>query len=88
MEDDADDALLGTLRPLRTGERRVNAGDALTGVYANEPIYWGLLTSALAYVIVSLATKPTPAEVLHKWEERKAGNFNEDEVVVVQPTGH
>ncbi|MFT4135604.1 sodium:solute symporter [Microbacterium sp.] len=63
-------------------------GDLLAGIYANEPIYWGLLTSAIVYVGVSLATKPTPPEVLQKWEDRKAGNFDESEVEEVAPSGH
>lgn len=65
------------------------AGDALSGVLANEPIYWGLLSSAVVYVVVSLATPPTPEDVLQRWEERKAGNFDEETgVVEVEPMGH
>ncbi len=65
------------------------AGDALSGVLANEPIYWGLLSSAVVYIVVSLATPPTPADVLQRWEDRKAGNFDEETgVVVVEPVGH
>jgi len=64
------------------------AGDLLDGIYANEPIYWGLLSSAVVYVVVSLATKPTPADVLENWEQRKAGNFDEETGAVVVPMGH
>ena len=63
-------------------------GDLLSGIYANEPIYWGLLSSAIIYVVVSLATKPTPPDVLQRWEDRKAGNFDESEVEAVAPSGH
>lgn len=63
-------------------------GDLLSGIYANEPIYWGLLASAVVYVGVSLATTPTPPEVLRKWEARKAGDFDDSEVEVVAPSGH
>ena len=44
------------------------------GVLANEPIYIGLLASLVAYVAVSLATKPTDAAVLDAWHRRLAGD--------------
>ncbi|MFE7298115.1 sodium:solute symporter [Streptomyces sp. NPDC057579] len=40
------------------------------GVLADEPIYYGLLASLVAYVAVSLATRPTDAAVLAAWRER------------------
>ncbi|MGG2462932.1 sodium:solute symporter [Streptomyces sp. RGM 3693] len=40
------------------------------GVLANEPIYYGLLASLVAYVAVGLATRPTDAAVLAAWRER------------------
>ncbi|MFI0907617.1 sodium:solute symporter [Streptomyces sioyaensis] len=43
------------------------------GVLANEPIYYGLLASLVAYVAVSLATRPTDQAVLTVWRERLAG---------------
>lgn len=43
------------------------------GVYANEPIYFGLLASIVAYVAVSLLSPRTDAEVMRAWEERVAG---------------
>lgn len=43
------------------------------GILANQPIYYGLLSSLAAYVIVSLATRPTDAVVLAAWRERLAG---------------
>ncbi|ARX83642.1 MULTISPECIES: sodium:solute symporter [Streptomyces] len=43
------------------------------GILANEPIYYGLLTSLVVYVAVSLATPPTDAAVLAAWRERLAG---------------
>ncbi|MEV6695719.1 sodium:solute symporter [Streptomyces sp. NPDC051453] len=43
------------------------------GILANEPVYYGLLLSLAAYVVVSLATKPTDAAVLAAWRERLAG---------------
>ncbi|MFF7677730.1 sodium:solute symporter [Actinacidiphila glaucinigra] len=46
---------------------------AWKGILANEPVYYGLLASLVAYVAVSLATKPTDAAVLAAWRERLAG---------------
>ncbi|MFD3840774.1 sodium:solute symporter [Streptomyces sp. NPDC058642] len=43
------------------------------GILANEPIYYGLLSSLAVYVIVSLATPATDAAVLEAWRERLAG---------------
>ncbi|MFJ6749854.1 sodium:solute symporter [Streptomyces sp. NPDC091266] len=44
------------------------------GVLANEPIYYGLIASLVAYVVVSLATKPTDPVVLTAWRARLAGD--------------
>ncbi|MFE4717534.1 sodium:solute symporter [Streptomyces sp. NPDC056728] len=49
------------------------------GILANEPVYYGLLLSLAAFVIVSLATKPTDAAVLAAWRERLAGRGAEVE---------
>lgn len=49
------------------------------GILANEPIYYGLLISLAVYVVVSLATKPTDAQVLAAWRERLAGRGSEEE---------
>ncbi|MFD4140656.1 MULTISPECIES: sodium:solute symporter [unclassified Streptomyces] len=43
------------------------------GILANEPVYYGLLASLAAYLIVSLATPPTDQAVLANWRERLAG---------------
>ena len=39
---------------------------------ANEPIYYGLGASLVVYVVASLLTPPTPAEVLRVWDDRLA----------------
>jgi solute:Na+ symporter, SSS family len=39
-------------------------------IFANEPIYYGLGASLLAFVVVSLFDQPTPAPVLRIWDER------------------
>jgi SSS family solute:Na+ symporter len=46
---------------------------AWKGILANEPVYYGLSASLVAYVAVSLATRPTDAAVLAAWRERLAG---------------
>ncbi|MCX4667085.1 sodium:solute symporter [Streptomyces sp. NBC_01381] len=48
------------------------------GILANEPIYYGLLTSLAVYVVVSLATKPTDAAVLAAWRDRLAGRGTQE----------
>ena len=57
----------------------INAEVPLDGVYANEPIYYGLLASALVYVAVSLLTKPTDPAVMKNWHERVAGRSDHEE---------
>lgn len=42
-------------------------------VLANEPIYYGLAASLVAYVVASLLTTRTPADVLQVWDDRLAG---------------
>lgn len=42
------------------------------GVLANEPIYYGLLSSLVVYLVVSLLTKPTSPEVMSAWDARLA----------------
>jgi SSS family solute:Na+ symporter len=45
---------------------------AVGDVLANEPIYYGLGASLVVYVVASLLTPPTPAEVLRVWDGRLA----------------
>ena len=42
-------------------------------VLANEPIYYGLAASLIAYIVVSLATTRTSESVLQVWDDRLAG---------------
>ena len=51
----------------------INAAAPLDGVYANEPIYFGLAASAAVYIAASLATPPTRPEVAAGWSARVAG---------------
>jgi SSS family solute:Na+ symporter len=56
----------------------VNAENQYDGIYANEPIYYGLIASLVAYVVVSLATKPTDPAVREAWDLRVAGAVSEE----------
>ncbi|WP_309124626.1 sodium:solute symporter [Arthrobacter sp.] len=61
------------------GTLAVYAGLAIgDGLYANEPIYFGLLASAVCYVAVSLATKPTEPAVMAAWNKRVSGEIQEE----------
>jgi SSS family solute:Na+ symporter len=51
----------------------INAEVPLDGIYANEPIYYGLIASAIVYVAVSLFSKPTDPAVMQAWTDRVAG---------------
>ncbi|NMO00388.1 sodium:solute symporter [Gordonia sp. TBRC 11910] len=42
-------------------------------IYANEPIYVGLVGGLAAYLIGSLVTEPTPPEVMNVWIRRSTG---------------
>jgi SSS family solute:Na+ symporter len=57
----------------------INAEVPLDGIYANEPIYYGLLASAAVYIAVSLLTKPTDPAVMSNWRRRVAGGAAEEE---------
>ena len=59
----------------------INAAAPLDGIFANEPIYFGLLASGLVYVGVSLATKPTDPRVMQHWRDRVAGKVADEEPV-------
>ncbi|WP_442860569.1 hypothetical protein [Arthrobacter sp. zg-Y916] len=56
-----------------------------SSVYANEPIYFGLVASAVVYVVVSLLTPRTDAAVMSAWEERLAGR-ERDEAAAASPS--
>ncbi|WP_199278492.1 sodium:solute symporter [Arthrobacter sp. CAN_A2] len=56
----------------------ITAENQYDGVYANEPIYWGLAVSAIVYVAVSLGTRATDPAVMDAWDRRVAGEVPED----------
>ncbi|MFE2421623.1 sodium:solute symporter [Streptomyces hokutonensis] len=63
----------GALASVAVGGLAVVGLMATYGILANEPVYYGLLSSLVAYVTVSLATPATDAAVLAAWRERLAG---------------
>ncbi|MGA5449566.1 sodium:solute symporter [Streptomyces umbrinus] len=67
----------GALAAVAVGGLAVIGLMASYGILANEPIYYGLLSSLAVYVIVSLATPATDPAVLAAWRERLAGRGSE-----------
>lgn len=67
----------GALASVAVGGLAVIALMATYGILANEPVYYGLLSSLAAYIAVSLMTRPTDAAVLDAWRERLAGRAPE-----------
>lgn len=64
---------IGALASMAVGTVVTLATMIFTNVLANEPIYFGLLSSLVTYVVVSLISKPTPTEVLNTWQDRLSG---------------
>ncbi|OUM41201.1 sodium:solute symporter [Arthrobacter sedimenti] len=56
----------------------ITAENQYDGIYANEPIYYGLAVSAIVYVVASLATRPTDPDVMAAWDRRVAGQVPDD----------
>ncbi|MDN6202609.1 MAG: sodium:solute symporter, partial [Micrococcaceae bacterium] len=50
--------------------------EKFSGVYANEPIYYGLGASLVVYVLFSLLSPPTRPEVARHWSDRVAGRVD------------
>lgn len=67
----------GALASVGAGGLAVIVLMATYGILANEPVYYGLLSSLAAYLIVSLATPATAPAVLAAWRERLAGSAPE-----------
>ncbi|MFP1627025.1 sodium:solute symporter [Streptomyces sp. 5K101] len=68
----------GALAAVAVGGVSVIGLMATYGILANEPVYYGLLASLAAYVVVSLVTRPTDAAVLAAWRERLAGRGGDE----------
>ncbi|MGW2057306.1 sodium:solute symporter [Streptomyces sp. NPDC001840] len=71
----------GALAAVIVGGGAVVGLMAAYGILATEPIYYGLLSSLAAYVIVSLVTRPTDEAVLAVWRRRLAGQEGEEGAV-------
>ncbi|MFB7930950.1 sodium:solute symporter [Streptomyces sp. NPDC056039] len=69
----------GALASVVVGGLAVVGLMATYGILANEPVYYGLLASLAAYLVVSFATPATDAAVLTAWRERLAGRAPEPE---------
>ncbi|WP_063733370.1 sodium:solute symporter [Streptomyces sp. RTd22] len=65
--------LPGALAAMIAGGLTVITLMVVEGLLANEPIYFGLLAALVAYVAVSLATKPTEEAAVDAWRRRVAG---------------
>ncbi|MFE7169884.1 sodium:solute symporter [Streptomyces sp. NPDC057616] len=65
--------LPGALTAMIAGGTTVITFMVTDGLLANEPIYYGLLAGLVAYVAVSLVTRPTDERVLETWRRRLAG---------------
>ncbi|QWF76893.1 sodium:solute symporter [Amycolatopsis sp. CA-230715] len=63
----------GALASMLVGSVVVIVSMVTAGLDANEPIYFGLGASLVAYVVTSLVTKRTPPEVLGAWTARLSG---------------
>ena len=77
----------GALSSVVAGGAAVVGLMAWKGILANEPVYYGLLASLVAYAAVSLATKPTDAAVLAAWRERLAGRTPQASAEATVPVG-
>jgi len=63
----------GALAAMAVGTVATLAAMFIFGIEANEPIYWGLVSGLVVFVVGSLASKPTDPEVLAEWDRRSRG---------------
>jgi SSS family solute:Na+ symporter len=64
---------VGALAAMAVGTLATLVVMVATGIFANAPIYFGLVSGLVVYVVASLASKPTDAEVLAEWDRRSRG---------------
>src|SRR6185437_546737 len=50
-------------------------------IFANEPIYYGLASGLVVFVVGSLLSKPTASDVMAEWDRRSRGEGTADEPV-------
>jgi len=60
----------GAMWSMAAGVVATVAGMGVFGVLANAPIYLGLVSSAVVFVVVSLVTTPTAPQISHEWNRR------------------
>ncbi|GAA1416043.1 sodium:solute symporter [Glutamicibacter uratoxydans] len=60
----------------------IQAENKFDGVYANEPIYFGLIASAVTFILVSVFSKATDSAVLQHWNLRVSGKSQEEGVSI------
>lgn len=63
----------GALAAILVGSLSVTTHMAVRGIGATATIYYGLLASLAAYVLVSLITDPVAPEWIAAWQDRRAG---------------
>jgi len=66
----------GTIATLAT---MIYVGD----IFASEPIYVGLASGLVVYVVGSLASKPTDPQVLAEWDRRSRGRHTDTVLTLV-----
>ena len=65
---------VGAIAAMAVGTVATLATMVLLGdIFANEPIYVGLVSGLVVYVVGSLLSKPTAPEVLAEWDRRSRG---------------
>jgi solute:Na+ symporter, SSS family len=73
--------IVGAVAAMAAGTVATLATMAVVGdIYANEPIYVGLVAGLVAFVAGSLASRPTAPDVLAEWDRRSAGKAEETRV--------
>jgi SSS family solute:Na+ symporter len=64
---------VGALAAMALGTAATLAAIFEFGIEANNPIYWGLVSGLVVYVVGSLLSKPTDPLVLAEWDRRSRG---------------
>jgi solute:Na+ symporter, SSS family len=64
---------IGALAAIVVGTVATLAAMFATDIFANEPIYIGLASGLVVYVVGSLTSKPTDPGVLAEWDRRSRG---------------
>jgi solute:Na+ symporter, SSS family len=65
---------IGAIAAMAVGTVATLATMAVVGdIFANEPIYVGLGSGIVVYVVASLLTTPTPVSILVEWDRRSRG---------------